>query len=129
MTVVTIAQLSKDLQASAQSVIDRAGLIPQSPDQGLSANDLLSCLLQTSIPMAAFLRNNSLYTDDDGLHFDLARFPAIQAVASQIIAEYQAGNRDDLWQKYDLQTDEDADTNGGYILTALATLEILYGPR
>lgn len=129
MTVVSIAQLSKDLQASAQSVVDRAGLIPQSPDQGLSADDLLSCLLQTSMPMADFLRGNGLYTDDDGLHFDLARFPAIEAVANRIIAEYQAGNRGDLWQKYDLQTDEDADTNGGYILTALSALEVLYGPH
>ena len=34
-----------------------------------------------------------------------------------------------VWRELDLSGDEAVDYNGGYILTALAALELMYGPQ
>lgn len=81
------------------------------------------------LPMAAFLQDHSLFMDGDGLHFDLAQFDAIREIAGKVISEREAGKLDGVWQRFDLSEDEDVDTNGGYILTALAVLELLYGQK
>ncbi|MGO4319281.1 hypothetical protein [Agrobacterium sp. MCAB5] len=126
MTAVTIEQLSKDMQAAIQN-LEESGLVPQSRDQPLNANDLLFYLTGTSMPMADFLHQHGLFLDNRGLNFDLTQFDAIKQTANKIIAERQAGYLDGTWKKFDLSTDEDIDTNGGYILTAITALEILYG--
>jgi hypothetical protein len=126
MTAVTIEQLSKDMQAAAQK-LEQSGLVPQSRDQPLNANDLLFYLTGTSMPMADFLRQHGLFLDNRGLNLDLTQFDAIRQTASEVIAERQAGDLDGVWKRFDLSTDEDIDTNGGYILTAITALEILYG--
>lgn len=127
MTAVSTEQLSKDMQASAQK-LKEAGLIPQSQDQPLNANDLLFYLTQTSMPMADLLQQYGLFLDDRGLNYDLAQFGAIGQIANKVISERQAGYLEGVWKQFDLSTDEDMDSNGTYILTALAALEVLYGP-
>jgi len=127
MTTVSTEQLSKDMQASAQK-LKEAGLIPQSQDQPLNANDLLFYLTQTSMPMADLLQQLGLFLDDRGLNYDLAQFDAIGQIANKVITERQAGYLDGVWKELDLSTDEDMDSNGTYILTALAALDVLYGP-
>lgn len=60
-------------------------------------------------------------------HFDLGQFGAIGGLERKVIAEYETGNSGRVWFQLDLSTDADADTNGGYILTALTALEPMYG--
>lgn len=129
MTIVSSEQLSRDMQPVSRQLVDEIGLMPQAQDQPLDAADLLSYISETTMPMAAFLRRNGLYMDDDGLHFDLATFPVIRELAEKVIAEHQAGRLDDVWKEFDLSGDEDADYDGGYILTALAALELMYGSK
>jgi hypothetical protein len=95
----------------------------------LDADDLLFYVSETSMPMAAFLRRHGLFMDADGLHFDLAQFGAIRNLAARVIAEHQAGNFDGVWRELDLSGDEAVDDDGGYILTALAGLELMYGSQ
>ncbi len=128
MTAVSTEQLSKDMQASAQE-LEQAGLIPQSQDQPINANDLLFYVTGTSMPMADLLQQHGLFLDDRGLNYDLAQFDAIGQIANKVIAERQAGYLDGVWKQLDLSTDEDMDSNGTYILTALTALEIPYGPN
>jgi hypothetical protein len=128
MTAITTDQLSKDMQTRVPQ-LESAGLVPQSPDQPVNANDLLFYLTETSMPMADFLRQHGLFLDGRGLNFDLGQFGAIREVADKVIAERQAGNLDGVWKQFDLSTDEDMDNNGGYVLIALAAIEILYGAR
>ncbi len=127
MAVVTSEQLTRDMQASARLLVEQAGLVPQSRDQPLSANDLLFYLSGTSMPMADFLRAHGLAVDGEGLHYDPARFPAIRAVAQAVIREYQEGDRADAWKRFDLSEDEDVEGNGTYLLVVLAALDLLYG--
>lgn len=81
------------------------------------------------MPMADLLRQHDLFLDDRGLNYDLTQFNAIGQIANKVIAERQAGYLEGVWKQLDLSTDEDMDSNGTYILTALAALEILYGPQ
>lgn len=127
MAVVTTEQLSRDMQAAAHRLVEGVGLVPQSRDQPLSANDLLFYLDETSMPMADFLQENGLFTDGEGLHFDPAQFPKISAVAQTVIRDYQAGNRDDAWKRFDLSENEDVEGNGTYLLIVIAALDLLYG--
>ncbi|HMN70557.1 MAG TPA: hypothetical protein PKA55_01675 [Rhodoblastus sp.] len=129
MTVVSMQKLSADMQSRAAELVDRVGLVPQANDRPVEAGDLLFYISETSMPMAAFLRKHGLFTDYEGLHFDLAEFGDIRALANKIIAEREAGNLDGVWREFDLSTDDDVDNDGGYILTALAALDLLYGPR
>lgn len=129
MAVVPLDQLSKDMQKFAVALVNEAGIVPQAEDRPLGANDLLFYLGEASIPMSAFMRRHGLFTDSDGLHFDLAQFGAIRDLANKVIAEHEAGNRGEVWFQLDLSTDEDADTSGSYILTALAALELMYGSQ
>ncbi len=128
MTTVTTRQLTQDMQAKAAALTDRAGLVPQSSDQPMDAGDLLFYLSETSMPMAAFLREHGLFTDEAGLHFDIGQFPAIHDVADTVIRDYEAGNRDGAWKRFDLSEDDDAAGNGTYLLIVLAALDLLYGP-
>jgi hypothetical protein len=125
--VVSYEQLTQAMQASAGQLVAEAGLIPQAQDRPLDGNDLLFYLSETTMPMASFLAKHGLYVDGQGLHFDLSQSGVIRVTAEQIIAERQAGDLTGLWKRFDLSTDEDADTNGAYVLTVLAVLEQLYG--
>lgn len=126
MTLVTTRQLTQDIQAKAGLLTDRAGLVPQSADQPMDAGDLLFYLSGTSMPMAAFLRAHGLFADGDGLHFDPAQFAEIRETAETVIREYEAGNRQGAWKRFDLSEDEDAAGNGTYLLIVLAALDLLY---
>lgn len=126
MTVISTEQLSKDMQASVEKV-EAAGLVPQSRDQPLNANDLLFYLTETSMPMADYLQKHGLFLDRNGLNFDFDEFDAIRYTANEVISQRQAGDLDGVWKQFDLSTDEDVDTNGGYILIALAVIDALYG--
>jgi hypothetical protein len=117
------------MQPSARQLIDQIGIIPQAEDRPLEYNDLLFYISETSMPMAAFMRKHGLFMDGDGLHFDLAQFNAIRDLAKKVITEHEAGNSDGVWRELDLSGDEAVDYNGGYILTALAALELMYGPQ
>lgn len=128
MTVVSLDQLSSDMQKFAARLVNEVGIVPQAEDTPLAAADLLFYFSEASMPMAAFMRKHGLFTDGAGLHFDLAQFDAIEDLARMVIAEHEAGNTGKVWLQLDLSTDEDADYNGGYILTALAALELMYGP-
>ncbi|MBB3612745.1 hypothetical protein [Rhizobium sp. BK602] len=128
MTAISTEQLTKDMQASAQK-LEEAGLIPQSQDQPLNANDLLFYLTETSMPMADLLHQHGLFLDGRGLNYDLAQFDFIGQIANKVVTERQAGYLGGVWKQLDLSTDEDMDSNGTYILTALVALEILYGPQ
>lgn len=127
MTTVSSDQLSRDMQSRDRQLVEQAGLVPQAQDRPLGANDLFFYLTQTSMPMAGFLQDHGLFMDGEGLHFDLAQFGAIRDLAEKVIAEREAGKLDGVWKQFDLSTDEDADYDGGYILTALAALELMYG--
>lgn len=127
MTVVSLTKLTADMRSRATQLIDQAGLIPQATDRPLDATDLLFYISNTSMPMAAFLKQQGLFADYDGLHFNLAQFSNIRIIANQVISEREANNLDGVWKRFDLSTDEDLDNNGGYILTALAAIEVLYG--
>jgi hypothetical protein len=129
MTIVSCDQLSSDMQSSARQLIDQIGIIPQAQNRPLDANDLFFYISETSMPMAAFMRKHGLFMDADGLHFDLAQFNAIRDLAEKVITEHKAGNLDGVWRELDLSGDEDVDYDGGYILTALAALEFMYGPQ
>lgn len=129
MTIVSCDQLSNDMQPSARQLIDQIGIIPQAEDRPLDGNDLLFYISETSMPMATFMRKHGLFMDGDGLHFDLAQFNAIRDLAKKVITEHEAGNSDGVWRELDLSGDEAVDYNGGYILTALAALELMYGPQ
>lgn len=128
MTSVSITQLSSDMRAKASLLARETGFIAQAQDRPPDANDLLFYLDGTSMPMADFLRSHGLFTDENGLNYDLAQFAAIRDMAEKVVAEREAGNRDGVWQRFDLSTDEDVDTNGTYILLVLAALECLYSP-
>ncbi|MBN9056532.1 MAG: hypothetical protein J0H80_22815 [Rhizobiales bacterium] len=65
---VTTEKLSSDMQASAGALVESTGLVPQSRDQPLNANDLLFYLDGTSMPMADFLQAHGLFVDGEGLH-------------------------------------------------------------
>jgi hypothetical protein len=127
MTIVSSDKLSSDMQRFARQLIEQIGIVPQAQDRPLDANDLLFYISNTSMPMATFMRKHGLFMDADGLHFDLAQFNAIKALAKKVIAEHEAGNLDGVWRELDLSSDEDVDYDGGYILTALAALELMYG--
>ena len=129
MTVVSMQKLATDMRSRASQLIDQVGLLPQATDRPLEAADLLFYISETSMPTAAFLRKHGLYMDDEGLHFDLSQFGDIRALASRVIAEREADNLDGVWREYDLSSDDDVDNDGGYILTALAAIELLYGPK
>jgi len=129
MTIVSCDQLSSDMQSSARQLIDQIGIVPQAEDRPLDANDLLFYISETSMPMATFMREHGLFMDVDGLHFDLAQLNAIRDLAEKVIAEHEAGDLDGVWRELDLSGDEDVDYDGGYILTALAALELMYGPQ
>ena len=129
MTVVSLQQHTKDMQASGRLLINQVGLVPQAVDRPLEADDLLFYISEPSMPLAAFLRSHGLFLDDEGLHFDFSQFDPIRTIAVKVIAERDAGNMDGVWKEFDLSTDEDVDYDGGYILTALAVLEIMYGQK
>lgn len=126
MTIVSTEKLSRDMRA-APGLLEGTGFVPQSRDQPLSATDLLFYLDDTTMPMAAFLREHGLYADGEGLHFDPAQFAAIRSVAETVIRDDRAGNRDGVWKRFDLSGDEDVEGNGTYILVVLAVLDRLYG--
>jgi hypothetical protein len=127
MTIVSSDKLSSDMQRFARQLIEQIGIVPQAQDRPLDANDLLFYISDTSMPMATFMRKHGLFMEADGLHFDLAQFNAIEALAKKVIAEHEAGNLEGVWRELDLSSDEDVDYDGGYILTALAALELMYG--
>jgi hypothetical protein len=129
MAVVSLDQLSRDMQRFAAPLVNEVGIIPQAGDRPLDADDLLFYLTQTSIPMADFMNGHGLFADDQGLHFDVAQFGAIRDLAQKVIAEHLVGNTGKIWTRLDLSTDEDADNDGGYILTAIAALELMYGGK
>lgn len=126
MTTISVTQLSRDMQSHALE-LTHTGLVPQAQDRPPDGNDLLFYISVTTMPMAAYLKDHGLFMDGDGLHFDLAQFDAIRDTAGRVITEREAGKLDGVWKQFDLSEDEDLDTNGGYILTALAVLELLYG--
>jgi len=129
MTVVSLDQLSRDMQPFARRLVERVGLIPQAQDRPLNSGDLLFYLSETSMPMAAFLRRHGLFMDEDGLHFDLTQFRIIRELAEKVVAEYEAGHLDGVWKELDLSGEDDANYDGDYILTALAALELVYGSK
>jgi hypothetical protein len=129
MTVVSLQQLTTDMQSCAGQLIEHAGLIPQATDRPMDGGDLLFYISETSMPVAAFLRKHGLFADYEGLHFDLTQFDSIRELANKVISERDANNLDGVWREFDLSTDDDVDNDGGYILTALAALELLYGPK
>lgn len=129
MAVISLDQLSRDMQRFAAPLVNEVGLVPQAEDRPLEADDLLFYLTQTSIPMAEFMSGHGLFVDDLGLHFDVAQFGAIRDLANRVIGDHQAGNTGKIWALLDLSTDEDADNDGGYILTATAALELMYGGK
>jgi hypothetical protein len=129
MTIVSCDQLSSDMQSSARQLIDQVGIIPQAEDRPLDASDLLFYISETSMPMATFMRKHGLFMDADGLHFDLSQFNAIRNLAEKVVTEHEAGNLDGVWKELDLFGEEDVDYDGGYILIALAALELMYGPQ
>jgi hypothetical protein len=129
MTIVSCDQLSSDMQSSARQLIDQVGIIPQAEDRPLDASDLLFYISETSMPMETFMGKHGLFMDADGLHFDLSQFSAIRNLAEKVITEHEAGKLDGVWRELDLSGEEDADYDGGYILTALAALELMYGPQ
>lgn len=126
MTTVSISRLSKDMRSHAQKLTD-SGFVQKAQDRPPEGNDLLFYLSGTTMPMAGFLKGRGLFMDGEGLHFDLDQFDAIAAIAAQVIDEGQAGKLDGTWQRFDLSETEDIDTNGGYILTVLKVLQLLYG--
>lgn len=107
-------------------LVDDIGITPFEAEQPLNADDLFSYLSDASAPMVAFMRVHGLFIDTDGLHFDLAQFGAIRDLAEKVIAAHDASDFDGVWRELDLSGDEDVDYNGGYILTALAALELIY---
>lgn len=127
MTVVSLRQLTDDIRACAPELIDRAGFVPQATDRPPEAGDLLFYIDETSMPMAAFLKRHGLFMDGEGLHYDLSQFSAIRELAGKVISERRADNLDGVWKEFDLSSDDDIDNDGGYILTALAALELMYG--
>ena len=127
MAVVSLEQLSRDMQTFATRLVNQVGIMPQAEDRPLDADDLLFYLTQTSIPMADFMGRRGLFADGEGLHFDLTQFGAIRELAQEVIAEHEAGRPGRVWTQLDLSTDEDVDNDGGYILTALGALELMYG--
>lgn len=129
MAVVTTEKLSKDIKASARALVEGTGFVPQSRDQPLSANDLLFYLNDTSMPMAGFLQENGLFVDGEGLHFDPVRFATIRAIAETVIRDYQAGNRDGVWTRFDLSEDEDVEGNGTYLLVVPCLTVFTAPPR
>jgi hypothetical protein len=129
MPVVSLHQLTTDLQSCAGQLIEQVGFVPQATDRPVDAGDLLFYISETSMPMAAFLHEHGLFSDYDGLHYDLAQFGAVRELANKVINERRANNLDGVWREFDLSTDDDIDNDGGYILTALAALEVMYGPR
>jgi hypothetical protein len=129
MTIVSPDQLSGDMQSFARQLIDQVGIIPQARDRPLEASDLLFYISETSMPMAAFMRTHGLFMAADGLHFDLTQFNAIRDLAKRVITEHEAGNLGGVWRDLDLSGEQDVDYDGGYILIALAALELMYSPR
>lgn len=129
MSVVSMRQLTDDLRSCASRLTNQVGLVPQATDRTLEATDLLFYLSGTSMPMAAFLRSHGLFMDDQGLHYDISQFDAIRVLAHKVICQREANNLSDIWAKFDLSTDEDVDNDGGYILTVLEALELMYGPK
>jgi hypothetical protein len=117
------------MQSYARQLIDQIGIVPLAQDRPLDGDDLLFYVSQTPMPVAAFLRKHGLFMDADGLHFDLAQFGAIRNLAARVSAEPQAGNFDGVWRELDLSGDEAVDDDGGYILTGLAGLELMYGSQ
>lgn len=126
MTIVSVARLTRDIQSRAQQISGQTDFVAQARDRLPDGNDLLFYVSETSMPMADFLQRHGLFVDGAGLHFDLAQFDAIREMAGKVVAEREAGKLDGVWQEFDLSEDDDIDTNGGYILTALAVLDLLY---
>lgn len=128
VTVVSHDQLTRDMQPFTRQLIDGIGITHAEADWPINADDLLFYLSDASAPMVAFMRERGLFIDGDGLHFDLARFGAVKDLAEKVIAAHNAGDFDGVWRELDLSGDEDVDYDGGYILTALTALELLYAP-
>lgn len=129
MTIVSLDQLSRDMQRFARQLVEQVGLVPQAQDRPLNSGDLLFYLSETSMPMAAFLRRHGLSMEEDGLHFDLTQFRIIRELAEKVVAEYEAGHLDGVWKEFDLSGEDDANYDGDYILIALAALELVYGSK
>lgn len=128
MATVSSEKLTNDMRSHAQQLVNDVGIVPQAKDRPLEAGDLLFYISETSMPMADFLRQHGLFLDANGLNFDLSQFIAIRRLANSVIDERQAGDLNGVWKQLDLSADEDVDYNGGYLLTALSALELLYAP-
>ena len=128
MTTVSYEKLTHDMRAHAQQLVSGIGIIPRAEDRPLESDDLIFYLTETSMPMAAAMREHGLFIDSGGLNFDISQFSVIRRLANSVIDEYKIGDRNGVWKQLDLSTDEDVDYNGGYVLTALEALELLYAP-
>ena len=128
MTVVSMKQLTDDMQLASGKLIDQPGFFPQAVNRPLEAADLLFYISETSMHMAAYLHQHGLFFDSAGLHFDVEQFSVIEELAFKVITEREAGKMEGVWQQLDLSTDEDMDNNGTYVLIALRALDLLYGP-
>ena len=129
MTIVSRDQLTRDIQPFTRQLVDDIGITPFEAEQPIGADDLFNYVSDASIPMVAFMRQHGLFIDTDGLHFDLTQFGAIKDLAERVIAADNAGDFDGVWRELDLSGEEDVDYDGGYILTALAALELIYAPK
>jgi hypothetical protein len=129
MAIVSCDQLSRDMVSHERQLLEQVGLVPQASDRPLESDDLLFYLSDPSMPMASFMQDHGLFIGDDGLHFDVAQFTAIRDLAEKVISEHAAGKFDGVWKALDLSDDQDVDYDGGYILTVLAALELMYGTQ
>lgn len=128
MTFVPIQQLAKDMRAHDLRGAG-IGFTPQATDRPLEAADLLFYVGFVSETMADFLRRRGLQAMSDGLNFDLAQLSGIEAVAARVISEGRSNNFDGVWREYGLSSPDDVKNNGENLLTAIAAIRLLYGPK
>jgi hypothetical protein len=92
------------MESHARQLIEQIGLIPQSQDRPLNANDLVFYISEASIPMAAFMREHGLFMDANGLHLDLSQFNVIRDLAESVVTQHEAGNVNEVWRELDLSS-------------------------
>lgn len=88
-------------------------------------SDIEYLLSEQDQDFAGFLEANGLALTDEGISFDPEKLDAIDAVANTIIQEYEIpeGKRP-TWERFGLESDEDCDYSGHYVLRITKLLRI-----
>lgn len=101
------------LKSENENTANALSSIDDGPEEITS--ELIGFLDEMMPKAAEAYKNLGLWVDGDIIHFNPDKFDEIEKLAQQVLDEYESGERDGLWDAWELQGDDDVDYNGSYI--------------